>query len=177
MDALQLAAERHAGQTRRDGETPYINHPIDVTCILAGTGRIDDVEILAAALLHDTVEDTETTLDEIRTRFGDRVGRIVDEVSDDKTLPKEERKRLQVVHAADASPEAKLVKLADKTSNIVDLTRSPPPAWSWQRRRDYLDWTERVIAGCRGAHAALETAYDRALAAARETLGSEPPDR
>jgi len=172
FDALQLAAERHAGQTRRDGITPYVNHPVDVARILVRDGDIDDDdELLAAALLHDTVEDTDTTVEELEDRFGTRVAGLVEEMTDDMSLPRAEQKRRQIVHAADLSPDAELLKLADKISNIGDLTRDPGPS-SGHSRCEYMDWTERVIEGCRGVHPALEAAYDEALAAGREALQS-----
>lgn len=127
MKAADFAARKHRDQRRKDPQkTPYINHPIGVANILINEGDIDDPVVLQAALLHDTVEDTDTTLDEIEEHFGTKVRGIVDEVSDDKDLSKQERKRLQVVHAPHKSREAKLVKLADKLYNLRDLHRVVP---------------------------------------------------
>ena len=126
--------------------------------------------MLIAALLHDTVEDTGTKTEEIAERFGERVSGIVAEVTDDKSLPKQERKRLQIEHAAHLSPEAKLVKLGDKISNIRDVSNNPPADWDIKRRRDYIDWGEKVVAGLRGTNASLETAFDEAVNSAREKL-------
>lgn len=127
MKAADFAAKKHRDQRRKDPQqTPYINHPIGVANILINEGGVDDPIVLQAALLHDTVEDTETTLDEIEEHFGPKVRGIVAEVSDDKDLPKEERKRLQVVNAPHKSKEAKLVKLADKLYNLRDLHRVVP---------------------------------------------------
>ncbi len=134
---------------------------------------INDSEVLAAALLHDTVEDTWATPEDIEAEFGPRVRSLVEAVTDDKSLRSRERKRLQVLHAPDLHPDAKLIKIADKTANVHDVGHDPPASWSLERRRDYLDWTERVVAGCRGGNEALERRYDEELAAARARLERE----
>nr|KAF6399219.1 HD domain containing 3 [Molossus molossus] len=127
LEAADFAAHKHRRQRRKDPEgTPYINHPIGVARILTHEAGITDIVVLQAALLHDTVEDTDTTLDEVELHFGAQVRRLVEEVTDDKTLPKLERKRLQVEHAPHSSPGAKLVKLADKLYNLRDLNRCTP---------------------------------------------------
>ncbi|MGP1351919.1 MAG: HD domain-containing protein [Parasphingopyxis sp.] len=163
LDAAQYAADRHRDQRRKDAEaTPYINHPLDVAALLARHG-IDDTEILAAAILHDTVEDTETSIEELEQRFGGRIAGIVGEVTDDKSLEKAERKRLQVEHAPHKSREAKLVKIADKTSNLHDIAAAPPD-WPVERKRNYFDWGKQVVDGMRGVHAELEAAFDAAYA-------------
>jgi len=173
IEALAFAAERHAGHTRKgDDAGPYINHPIDVAARLVEAG-IDDPSILAAALLHDVVEDTGTTLAEIEDRFGSRVRDLVDALSDDKRLPRRERMRLQEVHAPELDPAAKAIKIADKTSNARDVGFDPPRGWSVDRRREYLDWGERVVAACRGVNEALEASYDEVLAAARARIAFE----
>jgi len=150
--------------------SPYINHPIEVATILATRGGITDLLTLTAAVLHDTIEDTETTPEELEEHFGRQVRMLVAEVTDDKRLPKAERKRLQVEHAASSSIEAKVIKFGDKISNVLDVTRSPPADWPLERRREYLDWTERVLAGCRGCNAGLETYYDKVLQGGRRAL-------
>lgn len=166
LDALAFAALKHRDQRRKDREaSPYINHPIALARLLAVEGGIDDVDVLCAALLHDTVEDTETTEAELVERFGARIAEIVMEVTDDTTLEQHVRKALQVEHAPTLSHEARLVKLADKTCNLRDVAVSPPPDWPLERRRAYFDWAKQVIDGLRGTHAALEAAFDRALAA------------
>jgi (p)ppGpp synthase/HD superfamily hydrolase len=172
LRALAFAAGKHRDQRRKDlHASPYINHPIAVAAVLAQEGGISDAETLTAAILHDTIEDTETSGEEIEAIFGGRVRRIVEEVTDDKSLPKDERKRLQVVHAPAMSAEARLVKLADKISNLHDLLYAPPVGWPLARRRDYLEWTAAVVAGCRGVNAALERRFDELLAEGRLTLG------
>lgn len=171
LTALHFAAEKHRTQRRKDpAKTPYINHPIEVATILAECG-VTDLTTLVSALLHDTIEDTDTTPQELRRRFGAVVRDVVLEVTDDKSLPKAERKRLQVEHAPFLSRRARLVKLGDKISNIGYVADAPPPSWSLQRRREYLDWTAAVIGGCRGVSARLERRYDRVLREARKKLG------
>jgi guanosine-3',5'-bis(diphosphate) 3'-pyrophosphohydrolase len=163
LRALAFAAHKHRDQRRKDPEaSPYINHPIALADVLVNEGGVRDVEVLCAALLHDTVEDTATTPQELEETFGPRIARIVAEVTDDKSLAKAERKRLQVEHAAALSPEAKLVKLADKICNLRDVAERPPASWDLARRREYFDWAKRVVDGLRGAHPRLEAAFDAA---------------
>ncbi len=171
LTALAFAAERHRGQ-RRKGLThePYINHPIRVVTLLWEVGGVREVTTLVAALLHDVVEDTATTLDEVAARFGAEVAGIVAEVTDDKSLPKATRKRLQIEHAPNASPAAKLVKLADKIHNVKEIGSAPPAGWSRARREAYLDWAEAVVTALRGINPALESAFDEALVAARAAI-------
>lgn len=165
LRAARFAAERHSGQRRKDAAaSPYINHPLALAAILAEAG-IDDRDVLAAALLHDTVEDTDTTLDEIATAFGAAVAETVAEVTDDKRLPKAERKRLQVVKAPHKSLAAKLVKIADKTVNLRDIASSPPADWPEERQLAYFDWAAEVVAGMRGVDVRLEAMFDAAFAA------------
>ena len=119
-----------------------------------------DIEVLCAALLHDTIEDTETVVDELSVVFGSAIAAIVLEVTDDKSLPKHTRKDLQVEHAPRISAKAKLVKLADKICNLRDITEAPPADWSRERKLAYFEWSKRVVAGLRGSNAALENAFD-----------------
>ena len=161
--ALAFAAHKHRDQRRKDAEaSPYINHPIALAEVLAGEGGVADVEVLAAALLHDTIEDTATTAAELRAEFGERIAAMVEEVTDDQNLPKAERKRLQIEHAAGLSPGARLVKLADKICNLRDVADRPPAKWDLQRRQEYFEWARRVIDGLRGTHPKLEAAFDAA---------------
>jgi GTP diphosphokinase / guanosine-3',5'-bis(diphosphate) 3'-diphosphatase len=167
LKALAFAAHKHRDQRRKDpAASPYINHPIALADVLVNEGGVTDVEVLCAALLHDTVEDTDTTHEELANAFGSRVARIVAEVTDDQALPKAERKRLQVERAAHLSPEAKLVKLADKICNLRDVAERPPASWDLARRREYFDWAKRVVDGLRGAPGEemrrLEAAFDAA---------------
>ncbi|QLC22327.1 bifunctional (p)ppGpp synthetase/guanosine-3',5'-bis(diphosphate) 3'-pyrophosphohydrolase [Parasphingopyxis sp. CP4] len=167
LEAARFSAERHRNQRRKDADaTPYINHPLSVAALLAEHGVVDG-EVLAAALLHDTVEDTETSFEELEIKFGARVTAIVAEVTDDKALPKAERKRLQVAHAPHKSPDARLVKIADKTSNLTDIVHSAP-GWPLERKQDYFDWAKDVVDLMRGINAELEAAFD-AIYAKRPT--------
>ena len=146
LDAAMFAAQRHKDQRRKDAEgSPYINHPLAVARLLSVEGSISDTEVLMAALLHDTIEDTETTAQELLALFGERVTGIVLEVTDDKSLPKARRKELQIKHASLKSTEAALVKIADKICNLRDVAASPPADWSTERRREYFAWAEQVV--------------------------------
>lgn len=165
LQAALFAAEKHKNQRRKDAEaSPYINHPIALANVLATEGSVKDEEVLCAALLHDTIEDTETTEDELRQAFGEKVTAIVLEVTDDKSLPKEKRKQLQIEHARHASLQAKLVKLADKICNLRDILASPPADWSGERKRAYFEWAGQVVDGLRGTHPMLEGVFDCLLA-------------
>jgi guanosine-3',5'-bis(diphosphate) 3'-pyrophosphohydrolase len=173
LRAICFAADKHRDQRRKDpGASPYINHPLAVAEVLARIGGINDPVTLIAAILHDTVEDTKTTFIELEESFGPEVRAVVAEVTDDKKLPKEERKRLQIEHAASASARAKAVKLGDKICNVVDVTNSPPSDWSDARRREYLDWSTRVVEGCRGTNAALERHFDELVATGHKAVAT-----
>lgn len=162
LKALAFAAHKHKDQRRKDPDaSPYINHPIALANILCNEGHITDVEVICSALLHDTVEDTETTEQELVIEFGNAISNIVMEVTDDKTLSGPERKRLQIEHAAHASDKAKLVKLADKIANLRDLASNPPAHWPLERRQRYFDWATAVIDKIRGVHPVLEKAFDK----------------
>ena len=164
--AAVFAAHKHRDQRRKDaGATPYINHPLALARILIVEGGVTDAATIAAALLHDTIEDTETTPAELDSEFGSEIRSIVEEVTDDKSLPKADRKRLQVEHAAHISRKAQLVKLADKIANLRDVASSPPDRWDLARRQEYFDWAKRVIDQLRGAHPRLEAVFDAAYAA------------
>ncbi len=163
--AYDFAAARHAGQ-RRKGEAaePYINHLTEVARLVAEATGGADADLVIAAVLHDTVEDTKTTFEELSTLFGPRVAGLVAEVTDDKSLEKAERKRLQIEHAGHASTGAKIVKIADKTSNLRALAASPPVGWAADRKAEYLASARRVVDRCRGVNPGLETQFDAAAA-------------
>jgi len=168
LDAASFAARKHRYQKRKgDDAEPYVNHPLEVANLLANVGRIEDYDILIAAMLHDTVEDTETTAEELTERFGDRVCKMVLEVTDDKTLPKQTRKLKQIEHAPHLSTGAKQIKLGDKISNITDVTNNPPAGWSPERKLEYVNWGEKVVAGLRGVNSNLENYFDEAVKRAR----------
>jgi guanosine-3',5'-bis(diphosphate) 3'-pyrophosphohydrolase len=161
MEATLFAADKHRGQKRKDAQgTPYINHPIMVVNLMASIGGITDIEALQAGMLHDTVEDADTSPEEIEARFGYAVRSLVMEVTDDKKLEKQERKWRQIEKAPGLSPRAKTIKLADKIANLTDLIASPPADWPLERQQQYVDWSNKVIAGCRGHNERLEEIYD-----------------
>ena len=174
LQAIRFAADKHRDQRRKDtDQSPYINHPIEVVQLMWEVGGVRDVEVLLAAVLHDTVEDTETRPEEISDRFGENVLSLVMEVTDDKNLPKSERKRLQIVNAPHKSYGAKLIKIADKACNVRNLVTMPPKDWSLKRKQEYLLWGEKVVAGLRGTNAALEEYYDHELSSGKALLGIE----
>jgi guanosine-3',5'-bis(diphosphate) 3'-pyrophosphohydrolase len=171
LKAAHFAASKHSKQKRKGEDAiPYINHPIEVAMLIAEVGEITDTEVLIAAILHDTIEDTETTSKEVEAIFGKRVLDLVLEVTDDKSLPKLTRKQLQVEHAPSLSPEATLIKIADKISNIKGVIHSPPVKWTHQRRKEYLEWAEKVIGSCKKVNSALEAHFYKTLEEGREAL-------
>jgi GTP diphosphokinase / guanosine-3',5'-bis(diphosphate) 3'-diphosphatase len=160
--AAHFAAWKHRDQRRKNEDaSPYINHPIALAAILATEGGVVDAKVLAAALLHDTVEDTETMSEEFRGQFGASVAAMVDEVTDVKWLKKTSRKKIQVARASSVSKGAKLVKLADKIANLRDMLGSPPAGWGVERRREYFDWAKTVIDQVRETNAKLERKFDQ----------------
>jgi len=162
LTAVAFAATKHRDQRRKDAEaSPYINHPIALADVLWHEGEVRDPAVIAAALLHDTIEDTQTTKAELRWVFGVKVAGIVVEVTDDKRLPKERRKELQIEHAAKLSDGAKLVKLADEICNLRDVLEAPPKDWSVKRKREYFEWANKVIDQVRGANQKLERRFDQ----------------
>ncbi len=176
IDAIAFAAEKHRNQRRKDAEaSPYINHPIALARVLAVEGGVTDAIVLAAAVLHDTIEDTQTRVEELREHFGGEITAVVLEVTDDKALGKAERKRLQVEHAPDLSNRAKLVKLADKICNVRDVASTPPAEWSLERRQEYFDWAKQVVDGLRGIDPALEAVFDQAYQARPLGAGGTSP--
>jgi guanosine-3',5'-bis(diphosphate) 3'-pyrophosphohydrolase len=170
-EAAELAARRHSGMARKGrGNEPYINHLAEVANLLSAATDGADAELVAAGWLHDTIEDTETTRDELAREFSERVASLVIEVTDDMSLPKAERRRLQVIDAPHKSPGAKLIKIADKISNIGARVHPDPSADERDDLVDYTDWAEQVVAGCRGGNAFLDKNFDDTLAMARSTL-------
>jgi guanosine-3',5'-bis(diphosphate) 3'-pyrophosphohydrolase len=183
VDAIEFAAHEHRGQRRKDAEaTPYINHPIALVRILVCEAGIDDPHVLAAAALHDFLEDCcgrkQERIEEGRAtllrRFGERVLEYVNAVTDDKTLAKDVRKRLQIEHAASAPHGAKLVKLADKIANLRDIAIRPPADWLLEQRQDYYDWSTKVVNQLRGTHPLLEKLFESELGRRPDTAGLTP---
>ena len=172
LQALHFAANKHRDQRRKGAEaSPYINHLIEAAEILTGVGGISDLLTLQAAILHDTLEDTETTPEELDAIFGPEVRRIIEEVTDDKSLTSAARKQMQIDHAPYLSDRAKIVKLADKIANLRSMIETPPTKWSLERKREYLNWSRRVVAGCRGSNEALERLFDDKVREASSSLG------
>lgn len=172
-EAAIFAARKHTGQNRKGkDEAPYINHLLEVVNLLVNVGKVEDENTLIAALLHDTVEDTDTTREEIAESFGEKVASIVMEVTDDKTLPKAERKQKQIEHAPHLSFEAKQLKICDKISNIADVLNNPPDGWSDERRLEYVEWGEKVVAGLRGVNPDLEAYFDQTVSEAKRKISS-----
>ena len=160
LKAAHFAAQKHRDQRRKDEDaSPYINHPISVAKIISEIGNVEDPEVLAAALLHDTLEDTETTVEELIDNFGQRVCSLVQEVTDDKTLPRLQRKQRQIDYAKEISEGAALIKLGDKISNVMDITNTPPTDWDSNRRLDYFNWAEKVIGNCPRVNESLENHF------------------
>lgn len=171
IHAINFAAKKHRRQKRKGAdEEPYINHPLEVLNLLTSIGKVEDFNVLIAAVLHDTIEDTETTEEEISKLFGAKVCKMVLELTDDKTLPKAERKQLQIEHAPHISKGAKQIKLCDKISNIRDILENPPDGWSIQRRTAYVEWGEQVVAGLRGVNKNLEKCFDETVARTRKPI-------
>jgi GTP diphosphokinase / guanosine-3',5'-bis(diphosphate) 3'-diphosphatase len=164
--AVEFAAQKHRMQRRKDSDaSPYINHPIALMHVLCIDGGITEPVILAAAALHDTIEDTETNEQELRSIFGDEIASVVLETTDDKSLAKAERKRLQIENAQHMSREAALVKLADKICNLRDVAVNPPAEWSVERRTEYFDWAKAVVNGLPPVSAELLGLFNAAYAA------------
>lgn len=171
LHAFKFAAYKHQHQRRKNqAASPYINHLIEVAEVLWEIGRVRDIDTLVAGILHDTIEDTNTSPEELETTFGAKIRAIVEEVTDDKRLPKQVRKQLQIERAGVASEEARHVKLADKICNVGDLLESPPADWPLQRRIDYVDWAEDVIRGLRGTNTLLEQHFDEVCRQVRQHL-------
>jgi (p)ppGpp synthase/HD superfamily hydrolase len=170
-EAAELAARRHNGMARKGrGNEPYINHLTEVANLLSTATDGADAELVAAGWLHDAIEDTGTTREELAQKFSERVASLVVECTDDMGLPKAERRRLQVVNAPHKSPGAKLIKIADKISNIGARVHPEPSREEREDLIDYTNWAEQVVAGCRGGNAWLDTKFDQTIAMARSAL-------
>lgn len=171
LEAAAFAAAKHDGQYRKGkGSEPYIVHPLRVAKLLIEVGGVTDTDTIVAAILHDTIEDTETRSDEIVAIFGNDVATIVSEVTDDKSLPKAVRKQKQVEHAPGLSHAAKQLKMCDKISNITDVLADPASDWTQERKREYVAWGKRVFEGLRGVNPDLEAHFDRLVEQARREL-------
>jgi (p)ppGpp synthase/HD superfamily hydrolase len=162
LAAARFAAEKHAGQKRKGlAAEPYVNHLIEVAELIAAASNPFDENLVIAGLLHDTIEDTGVSADELAQRFGNDVAALVVEATDDKSLPKETRKALQVQTAPLKSPRAQTLKLADKISNLRAILASPPADWSGERKRQYFEWARQVVSGFTSPNLSLKTEFDR----------------
>ncbi len=171
--AAYFAAERHAAHTRKDHRTPYVNHLCEVAALLADAVGDSDPELVMAGYLHDTIEDVDVTREELVTHFGEDVAALVCEVTDDKYLPKEKRKQLQIDHASSKSQRAQWLSLADKTSNLGSVIAAPPPDWSRQRRQEYFHWAKQVVDRFPQPHPVLKQKFDAAVARFWSLPGNE----
>jgi (p)ppGpp synthase/HD superfamily hydrolase len=170
-EAADFAARRHSGMARKGrGNEPYVNHLAEVANLLATATDGTDAELVAAGWLHDTVEDTKTTREELAQKFSKRVATLVVDVTDDMTLPKDQRRRQQIIDAPNKSPGAKLIKIADKISNIRARILPQPGQDEREDLIDYVAWAEKVVAGCRGVNAVLDRTFDETVQQARSTL-------
>lgn len=169
LKALHFAADKHRVQRRKDpADTPFINHLIDVAEVLAGTGRITDVSMLQAAVLHDTLEDTDTTAEELEQSFGPHIRRIVEELTEDMSLRRTPRKQQIIDRAPHMSLEARQVKIADMISNLRSLRLEDSPDWPLRFRKQYVDFAEKVFAGCRGLNPRLDEVFKTTLTETRQ---------
>jgi (p)ppGpp synthase/HD superfamily hydrolase len=176
LSAAHYAAEKHATQKRK-GKTgePYINHLLEVAQLISAAVPEPDTNLLIAALLHDVIEDAGVTKDVLAHRFGADVANLVAEVTDDKSLPKAERKRLQVENAPKKSVRAQAIKLADKISNLRAILSSPPVDWDYQRRKEYFEWAKRVVDGLTAPNPTLKAEFDKTFAAFPPQTEPTPP--
>jgi guanosine-3',5'-bis(diphosphate) 3'-pyrophosphohydrolase len=165
LAAAKFAAEKHAAQKRKGAAAePYVNHLIEVAELVAGSSDELDVNMMMAGFLHDTIEDTWTTADELEREFGNDVTLLVLELTDDKSLPKEVRKELQVEEAPNISVRAQVIKLADKISNLRSILTSPPANWNTRRKREYFEWGQRVVNALSAPNPILKAEFDRTFA-------------
>ncbi len=171
LAAARFAAEKHAGQKRKGvAQEPYINHLIEVAQLIAASSATLDTNLVMAGLLHDTIEDTGATAEELEQRFGSDVASLVVEVTDDKSLPKEVRKALQIEHAPKKSPRAQVIKLADKISNLRSILASPPANWSQERKRQYIEWAKQVVDALSAPNSLLKAEFERVYASFGEAV-------
>jgi len=164
LSAALFAAEKHAGQRRKgDAAEPYVNHLLEVAALVAMALPEPDTNVVIAALLHDSIEDAGVTAEDLALRFGADVADLVSEVTDDKSLPKQERKRLQVENAPKKTPRAQMIKLADKISNLRSMLSSPPANWDFERKKEYFTWARRVVGGLTAPDPMLKAEFERTV--------------
>lgn len=161
LEAVGFAAEGHNGQLRENPEkTPYIIHPIRVTEHLMTIANVHERDILVAALLHDTVEDTKITFADIQKSFGTTAEGYVRELTDNMSLPQEERMKLQIETAPKKSLAAAQIKLADKYDNLKSLQSNPPATWDQKKIDEYFLSAKKVTSSLPAANVPLKKAVD-----------------
>jgi guanosine-3',5'-bis(diphosphate) 3'-pyrophosphohydrolase len=175
-DAILYAAECHADQVRKDGKTPYINHPLQVMHHLVHLANCDDDELLCAAILHDVIEDTGVRKIELEKRYTKRISDLVVELTDDKTLSKTERKLMQIEQAHSLSYDARLIRISDKICNVNDIHTAPPLNWSIAQRLNYITWSLAVVERIRGTNTELENYFDTVVKRAWDSLSRRNPE-
>lgn len=177
-EATLFAARAHCTQRRKGRDAdPYVNHVIEVADRLARATEGSDLALVVAGLLHDTIEDCGVTAGDLTRRFGEDVAALVVEVTDDRPLSREERKRAQIGHMATISERAPMLKVADKASNLRDIALAPGSDWSAKRRHDYVLWADKVVAPCRGLNATLDRGYDEARSLALKAIERDEMER
>lgn len=177
LRAVAFAAARHRHQRRKDSlASPYVNHPIEVALHLVEIGGVREGRVLQAALLHDVLEDTETRAEEITQAFGREVCGLVEALSDDPKQPQDLRKRLEIDHAPELPQAARLVKIADKTCNVREMSATEPAGWSRTRKLEYIAFARKVVAGCRGASPVLERHFEEIANERELEIGKSPED-
>ena len=177
LEAAHFAAQKHSKQRRKNLDaSPYVNHLIEVAMHLSRVGCIDDEDILIAALLHDTIEDTQTTKEEIVAEFGEKVANLVLECTDDRGLEKMERKRMQIVSASEKSQGAKMITISDETCNLRSILADPPRDWSLDRQKEYFMWAEQVVSGLLGVNKALDDCVQSVLQEGLQKLAKAEQD-
>ena len=171
LKAARFASVKHASQKRKGlAAEPYLNHLIEVAELVSISLAELDPNVIAAAFLHDTIEDTRTTRQELLDAFGEDITNLVCEVTDDKSLPKAERKRLQIEHAPHISARAQTIKIADKISNLRAILFTPPEDWDLRRRQEYFTWAKRVVDGCTAPNRFLKQEFERTFAQAHQMV-------
>ena len=172
LRAARFAAEKHADQKRKGvAKEPYVNHLLEVAQLVSMALAAPDTNLVQAALLHDTIEDTKTTREELIDHFGSDVANLVVEMTDDKLLSKQERKRLQIENAPKKSERAQTIKLADKIANLRSILSSPPTNWDLQRQREYFTWAELVVGGLTKPNAILKAEFERTVKQFHDVVG------
>jgi len=146
LGAAIFATEKHKSQVRsNEKKTPYIIHPIEVADLVMKIGHVYDKDVLITALLHDVMDDTQTTYEQITSLYGTKVSSYLEEMTSKQGLSLKEQKKQQIMQAFRQNPSVAIIKLSDKLSNLKTLATSPPPSWSRDRIDQYFQWAQTVI--------------------------------